>query len=327
MIAASVSRVDWPLAEPFTVSRGTQTCQPALQMTLSRMGGFKGRGEACGVYYSGDTIEAMEDELAQAQVHIQHGARREDLPDLLSSGGARHLVDAALWDLEAKSGNTDAFTMAGVSPEPVTTACTIGIRSLAQYEATARRLCHYPVLKIKLDGSEPFAALAAVRRGAPTAEIIVDPNQSWSIDKLKSWAPALADYGVILIEQPIPVGAEDGLDGWRCPIPLCADELVDDIDDLALASGRFAVINIKLDKCGGLTSGLALARAARLKGFGLMVGCMGGSSLSMAPAMVLAQLCDFVDLDGPLLQQTDIAGGFEYRNGHVSNPLNQELWG
>ena len=327
MISARISRCDWPLAEPFTIARGTQTVQPTLTLTLTDENGRMGRGEACGVYYAGDTIAAMEADLALAMPHIQRGVRRADLPTLIRSGGARHLVDAALWDIEAKAGGTNAFAMAGVAPDPVTTARTIGIRSIAAYETTARQLHDYPLLKIKLDASAPLAVLAAVKRGAPAARIIIDPNQSWSVEQLKTWAPALADLGIALIEQPIAVGAEGELDGWHSPVPLCADELIDGASDLAKARGRFGAINIKLDKCGGLTSGLVLAQMAREQGFDLMVGCMGGSSLSMAPAMVLAQVCDVVDLDGPLLQVGDTNPALDYQAGRVAMPLLPGLWG
>ena len=208
-----------------------------------------------------------------------------------------------------------------------TSACTLGIRSLEAYEEAARRLADFAVLKIKVDGREPLAALAAVRRGAPNPALIVDPNQAWSVADLKDLAPVMAGYGVALLEHPIPVGAEAGLDGWTCPVPLCADELVDTEADLAKARGRFDVVNIKLDKAGGLTAALRLADAAASQGFRLMVGCMAGSSLAMAPAMVLAQRCAFVDLDGPLLQAEDAENGFVYAAGRVAAPHIPALWG
>jgi L-alanine-DL-glutamate epimerase-like enolase superfamily enzyme len=258
---------------------------------------------------------------------IEHGVTRSELPDLLPAGGARCALDAALWDLEARRRGCTVADLAGLPPlQAVTTAYTIGIRSLASYEATARRYAAYPLLKIKVDGTDPVAVVAAVRRGAPTARLIIDANQSWSVGALKVHAAALAGEGVVLLEQPVPVGAEAGLDGYRCPIPMAADELINGVEDLARARGRFDVINIKLDKTGGLTWALELAAAARAQGFGLMVGCMAGSSLSMAPALVLAQQCAFVDLDGPLLQSEDWPDGLHYDNGVVSPP-DPAFWG
>ena len=182
------------------------------------------------------------------------------------------------------------------------------------------------MLKIKVDDTQPVAAIEAVRRGAPHPLLIVDANQAWTVEALKSHAQRLAQLGVVLLEQPIRVGAEGGLDGYRCPILIAADELINDVTDLDKAKGRFDVINIKLDKTGGLTEALRLADAARAAGFDLMVGCMAGSSLSMAPAMVLAQQCRFVDLDGPLLQSEDFPGGLTYLDGEVSPP-EREFWG
>jgi L-Ala-D/L-Glu epimerase len=252
---------------------------------------------------------------------------REDLLGLLPPGGARFAVDSALWDLEAKRGGPDPFSACGLSPEPVTSAYTIGIRSLDGYRDTAGRFAGYAVLKVKVDGSDPLAAVKSVRAGAPASRLIVDPNQSWSVDQLKALAPGLANLGVALLEQPIPAGAEPALDGWTSPVLLCADELVHEIADLDRARGRFHAVNIKLDKTGGLTAALALADAAEAEGFRLMVGCMAGSSLSMAPAMVLAQRCDFVDLDGPLLQSEDTQPGLRYEQGRVERPYVPELWG
>lgn len=323
----TVETVDWRLAEPFTVSRGTQTVQPTLRVTLRDAAGYMGRGEACPVYYRGETVVAMAAGVGQARPALAAGLDRMGLLGAMPAGAARQAVDAALWDLEAKRGGTTAFALAGVAARPVLSARTIGIRPLAAYREAAARLASWPLLKVKVGAENPLAALKAVRAGAPAARLIVDPNQSWSVAQLRDLAPRLADLGTVLIEQPIAVGDEAGLDGWVSPVPLCADELIDQAADLPKARARFQAINIKLDKSGGLTAGLALARQARAEGFGLMVGCMGGSSLSMAPAMVLAQLCDFVDLDGPLLQADDIRPGFAYANGCVAHPLIPELWG
>jgi len=317
----------WPMAEPFAIARGVQLDQPTLQISLTDRDGLVGRGEACGVPYAGETPETMAAQVqSMAQIFVT-GFSRQELLSYLPAGGARHAVDAALWDLEAKQTDRSVFDIAGLAPQPVVSARTIGIRSIEAYGATALKLRDYAVLKVKVNSDDPLTAIRAVRKAAPSPKLIVDPNQSWSVGLLKRLAPELSALGVVLIEQPIAVGAEAGLDGWRSPVPLCADELIDDVDDLDSALGRYQVVNIKLDKSGGLTAALKLADAATERGFRLMVGCMAGSSLSMAPAMVLAQRCEFVDLDGPLLQSEDCAPGLIYESGRVQKPHVPQLWG
>ena len=318
---------DWPMREPFAIARGVQDDQPTLQLRLDDGAGHVGRGEACGVDYRGETPVTMAAQLAAIAGVISGGVSRDDLFGLLPAGGARFALDAALWDLSAKRDGMNPFTAAGVVARPVVADMTIGIRAVADYAVAARRYADFAVLKIKVDARDPIACIESVRRGAPKAQLIVDPNQSWSVAMVKALGPRLQALGVVLLEQPIPVGDEAGLDGHVPAVPLCADELIDGIDDLARAHGRFQLVNIKLDKCGGLTAGLALADAAEALGFGLMVGCMAGSSLGMAPAMVLAQRCVFADLDGPLLQAEDCADGFIYEKGVVHRPHNPALWG
>lgn len=315
------------MREPFAIARGVQTEQPTVLVTLSA-GGVRGRGEGCGVPYAGETPSTMLPQLEAVREALEAGADRAALLELLPPGGARCAADAALWDLEAKQSGVPAFERAGLEPpRPVITAFTIGIRSLDAYAETAARVSRYAVLKVKVGaGQDPVAVAEAVRHGAPQSRLIFDPNQSWSVDDLQRLAGPLAERGVVLLEQPIPVGAEAGLDGWRSPIALCADELVNGEADLEKAHGRFQVINIKLDKTGGLTTALKLAAAAQARGFGLMVGCMAGSSLSMAPALLLAQRCQFVDLDGPLLQAEDWPDGLVYDNG-VVHPPQSSFWG
>lgn len=317
----------WPMREPFAISRGVQTEQPTVIACLVDAQGRRGRGEACGVGYAGETPEIMTAQIEAVRSQIQGDLTRQALRRLLPAGGARCALDSALWDLEAKQTGRSVFALAGIErPVSVTTAYTIGIRSNAAYEAAARGRASYRLLKVKVDGQDPVASIAAVRRGAPDAALIVDPNQAWSVETLKAIAPRLVELGVVLLEQPIPVGHEAGLDGYRCPVPLCADELINEAADLDKARGRFDVINIKLDKAGGLTEALDLAASATAAGFDLMVGCMAGSSLSMAPAIVLAQQCAFVDLDGPLLLAEDWPDGLNYENG-VVQPPSPAFWG
>lgn len=317
----------WPMKEPFAIARGVQTEQATLQVSITDSAGFVGRGEACGIPYEGETPSTMQGQIETIRDQIECGVDRIGLLKILPAGGARFALDSALWDLEAKRDGLNPFATAGVTSKPVVTDLTIGIRDLQGYESTARRLADYAVLKVKVDNRDPIAAIEAVRRGAPSSCLIIDPNQSWSVAMVKQLAPTLRQLGVALLEQPIPVGEEHGLDGYTPPVPLCADELIRDVDDLDAAYGRFQMINIKLDKCGGLTAALRLSHVAEARGFRLMVGCMAGSSLAMAPAMVIAQRCDFADLDGPLLQAEDIENGFQYVNGVVAQPHIPQLWG
>ncbi|CAN5564262.1 dipeptide epimerase [soil metagenome] len=317
----------WAMREPFAIARGVQHETLGLYVTLRDAKGVTGRGEACGVDYAGETLESMSRQLDGVRPAIENGPSRAALLDLLPAGGARFALDSALWDLEAKQSGMPAYVLAGMPAQrPVDTAFTIGIRPTAEYEVAARARAEHRLLKLKVDNRDPIGAVSAARAGAPNSVFIVDPNQSWSVEQLKELAPVLAALKVVLLEQPIPVGAEAGLDGYSCPIKLCADELIDSVADLTKAAGRFDVINIKLDKAGGLTAGLKLAAAARAQGLGVMVGCMAGSSLAMAPATILAQLADFVDLDGPLLQSEDWPHPLHYERGQVFPP-SAALWG
>jgi L-alanine-DL-glutamate epimerase-like enolase superfamily enzyme len=314
---------EWQLREPFVIARGTQNTQSTLLVTIQDEDGHRGRGEACGVDYEGETLTSMTKEVEALRAVIEADLSRDELQCRLAPGGARNAIDCALWDLEAKQSRTSHFQ--GISfPQP--TAFTIGMRSLEAYEAAARQRANYPLLKIKLGKGDPQACLEAVRRGAPKPKLIVDPNQAWSVDELKIFAPSLAQYGVILIEQPIPVGDEQALSCWQSPVPLCADELVSTRANLPRAAGLFDCINIKLDKTGGLTEAMLLAQEARALGLRVMAGCMAGSSLCMAPSLVLAPHCSFLDLDGPLLQADDVTPALQYHDGWISLPP-ISLWG
>ena len=317
----------WALREPFAISRAVHTDIPTLQVRLTDEDGLVGAGEGHGVTYEGETVPGMMAQIEASRSALESGVSRDGLLTLLPAGGARFAVDTALWDLECKQRGVDPFALAGLARKPVRSARTLGIKTIADGERAARAVAGWAVLKIKVDGREPLAAVEAARRGSPHADLIVDPNQAWSVEQLKALAPRMAELGVVLLEQPIPVGAEAALDGYDTPVPLCADALVEGQADLPKAAGRFGFVNIKLDKCGGLTAALKLADAASKAGFGLMVGCMGGSSLNMAPAMVLAQRCVFVDLDAPLFLTEDCASGFTYVDGLVAEPYQPALWG
>jgi L-Ala-D/L-Glu epimerase / N-acetyl-D-glutamate racemase len=321
-----IERRVWALREPFVTSRGAETDCPVIVAHLEE-GGSTGRGEAVGVDYHGETLDSLTAQVEAVRSQVEGGSGRRDLLSLLPPGGARNALDAALWDLEAKQSGRSAWDLAGVgAPRPIATTVTIGIRSLEGYEARARSLTNHPWIKVKVSADNPVDAVAAVRRGAPSARLVVDANQAWGVDLLRSVAPRLADLRVDLLEQPVSIEDGEALGGLDLPIPVCADEAANTVDDLPGLVESYEFVNIKLDKSGGLTAGLELAHAARAAGLRLMVGCMVGGSLAMAPAMVLAQLCEVADLDGPLLQADDWPDGIEYRDG-VMTPPSPRLWG
>lgn len=325
-VQLKLSSRQWRLKEPFVIARGSRTVAHTIVVELAA-DGSSGRGEAVGVPYRGETPETMAAQIEALRAAIESGADRADLATLLPPGGARNAVDAALWDLEARQTGMRAWQRAGMpTGGSVQTAVTIGIRAPDAFETAARGLAGHPWIKIKVNRDDPIAAVAAVRRGAPEAKLIVDANQSWRLDDLIRFAPALQQLRVDLLEQPLAVGDDTGLTRDTCPIPVCADESVNTIDDLSGLIGRYAFINIKLDKTGGLSAALELAAAARERGFRLMSGCMVGASLAMAPAMVLAQLCEINDLDGAFLLAEDWPDGIVYDSGTMLPPW-PAFWG
>lgn len=317
----------WKLREPFVIARGTYTTSDVIIVELHD-GPHIGRGEAAGVDYHGETPDSMLKQVEAVRSTIEAGITRAELLKVLPIGGARNALDAALWDLEAKRTGRRAWDLAGVgNTREVASAMTIGIRSIEGYEQVARGLAHYRWIKIKVNNENPLACIEAVRRGAPNSRLIVDANQAWDVPTLYSLGPQLSKLRVDLLEQPVKVGGDKDLELGRSPIPVCADESIDTIDDLQYLKTRYEFVNIKLDKTGGLTAALELANAARAEGMRLMVGCMVTGSVGMAPGMVLAQLCEVVDLDGPLLQAEDWENPIQYdRTGVMSWP-STKLWG
>jgi L-alanine-DL-glutamate epimerase-like enolase superfamily enzyme len=316
----------WPTLTPFRITGTVFEAFESLVVELSH-DGLIGRGEALGVYYLKETAQGLMEQIECIAASIEAGIDRQALLALLPPGGARNAIDCALWDLEAKLRGTSIWALTGIAPRPLTTVFTIGIE--ASPDAMARKAEAarvHPLLKVKLDGSEPLARMRAIRAARPDARIVVDANQGWTLPQLIELAPQMAALGVELIEQPLRRGDDAGLEGFRSPVPLCADESCLHLGELEQAAARYQMINIKLDKAGGLTHGLALAAAARERGLGVMVGCMGGSSLAMAPAFVLGCLADLVDIDGPLLQKHDRPNGLRYADGQASPPT-AELWG
>jgi L-alanine-DL-glutamate epimerase-like enolase superfamily enzyme len=317
---------NWKSLIPFRISRHTWDDFPCVVCEIEQ-DGIIGRGEALGVYYLGETEKTMLGQLDSIATELGNGANRHDLLKLLPAGGARCAADAALWDLEAQLSGVSAWAAAGVRADPVETVFTIGLEAEPEdMAARAAAASDLTLFKIKLNADRPVERIAAIREARPDARLVVDVNEGWEFEQLIEVAPLLADLGVSMIEQPLPRGSDEVLEGYASPLPLCADESCQHIGELGQAARRYQMINIKLDKCGGLTHGLDLAKAARDKNLGLMVGCMGGTSLCMAPMHVLAQLADFVDIDGPLLLKNDRLGGLVYERGKVTLPK-RRFWG
>ncbi len=317
---------NWELLRPFRIAGAKWTTATVVVVQISD-GKYIGRGEAQGVYYLHETPASILKQVEAVADRIEQDISREQLPELLPSGGARNAIDCALWDLDAKRSGRTIWQLTGIDPHPVVTAYTIGIEPTAEMMADhAAAAAQYPVLKIKLDDDQPIERLVAIRAARPDAELIVDANQAWSFDLLTDILPQCVSLNLTLIEQPLPRGGDEALDEFESPIPLAADESCLDTSELDTAANRYDVINIKLDKTGGLTEALRLARATQEKSCKLMVGNMMGTSLAMAPALVVAQLCDYIDIDGPLLQKFDHPGGITYTSAEAA-VFDPTFWG
>ncbi|MEJ8566920.1 N-acetyl-D-Glu racemase DgcA [Elongatibacter sediminis] len=317
---------EWEMQQPFRITGSEWTHSRGLVVQIAQ-DGYLGRGEAQGVFYLGETAESLFEQAESVASEIEKGIDREALQRLLPPGGARNAIDCALWDLECKQAGKTIWEMTGIEPAPVRTVLTIGLESSPEAMAEkAAAATHAPLLKIKLDGDRPYEKLAAIRAARPDAELVVDANQGWTPELLVDVLPGCAELNLAMLEQPLPRDGDEFLEGFESPIVLCADESCLHTGELDVAARRYGMINIKLDKTGGLTEALKLARAARAAGRQLMVGNMMGTSLGMAPSFVIAQLCDFVDIDGPLLLKHDHPNGLAYRDG-VAEGFNSDLWG
>lgn len=317
----------WPLAIPFTIARETITALPLLHLAITH-DGVTGYAEAAGVDYEGDTPDTLAAEVTAYLDGRTTPPTRAQLLTEMRPGGARNALDCALWDWEAKRAGRRAAAIAGLpEPRPLVTALSIGIDSPEAMAAIARTQPEAALFKLKLGGKDglDIARVAAVRAAAPGAEITVDCNEGWDLEMLNAAVPELQAYGVTLIEQPLPAATDSALADYTGSIPLCADESFADITDLPRLA-LYSAVNIKLDKCGGLTAALAIADAAQALGKDLFVGCMIGTSLGMAPGFLLGQRCRWVDLDGPLLLASDRSPAIRYQ-GTVMRPFGPEVWG
>ncbi|MGV6804121.1 MAG: N-acetyl-D-Glu racemase DgcA [Ruegeria sp.] len=317
-----VSRDVFRLAQVFTISRGSRTEAKVLTVRLSD-GVHRGWGECVPYARYDETLDTVEAEIRALPAEFT----RQSLTELLPAGAARNAVDCALWDFESKRTGKRVWDLAGLpAPKPEVTAYTLSLDTPEAMRAQAAKNAHRPLLKIKLGTPDDMPRLEAVRAGAPDARIIVDANEGWSAEVYADLAPHLVRLGVALVEQPLPAGDDDALIGMERPVPVCADESCHDRASLPALKGKYDVINIKLDKTGGLTEALELRRAGLEQGYGVMVGCMVGSSLAMAPATLVAQGALVTDLDGPLLLAEDRDTPLIFDDAGV-HPPEAALWG
>ncbi|SDO08817.1 L-alanine-DL-glutamate epimerase [Lutimaribacter pacificus] len=317
-----VTRDVFRLAQVFTISRGSRTEAKVLTVRITEAG-VTGWGECVPYARYDETLESVEAEIAG----LPERFGRQALYDLLPAGAARNAVDCALWDMEAKRAGKRVWELAGLpAPGPEITAYTLSLAEPVEMEAQAAKNAHRPLLKIKLGTPDDMPRLEAVRRGAPKARIIVDANEGWSAAVYADLAPHLVRLGVALVEQPLPAGEDAALIGMERPVPVCADESAHDRESLPGLKGKYDVVNIKLDKTGGLTEALALKQEALAEGYDIMVGCMVGSSLAMAPATLVAQGAMVTDLDGPLLLAEDRYHALRFDAEGV-HPPSAALWG
>jgi L-alanine-DL-glutamate epimerase-like enolase superfamily enzyme len=310
------------LAQVFTISRGSRTEAKVLTIRVTR-DGVTGWGECVPYARYDETLDSVTAEIKG----LPAGITRAELQDALSPGAARNAVDCALWDLEAKQAGKRVWELAGLpAPKPEITAYTLSLDTPEKMQEQAAKNAFRPLLKIKLGTPDDMVRLEAVRAGAPKSRIIIDANEGWSAEVYADLAPHLVRLGVGLVEQPLPAGDDEALIGMERPVPVCADEACHDRASLPALKGKYDIVNIKLDKTGGLTEAIALRQAAEAEGYGVMVGCMVGSSLAMAPATLIAQGVAYTDLDGPLLLAEDRDEPLKFDDAGV-HPPNAALWG
>lgn len=314
------------LTRPFRIARSVKRFADVITVRVTD-GAAVGRGEGVPYSHYGESVEGSLAAIEKVRPEVEAGADRRALLTMLRPGAARNAIDCALWDLEARqSGRAVAALLGAPAPARIASALTIVIDTPEAMAQAAARLAKAPLLKIKVDANDPAALIRAVRDAAPEARLIVDPNESWDQALVEAMQPVLVEAGVALLEQPVAAGADAWLEGFAPAVPICADESAHVLNDLATVARRYQIVNVKLDKAGGLTAALELAHAVRARGLGLMTGCMVSSSLSIAPALHLARLSDFVDLDGPFWLEEDRPGGVKDQAG-ILVPPEPGFWG
>ncbi|MDH3688478.1 MAG: dipeptide epimerase [Gammaproteobacteria bacterium] len=326
MRTLSVNQESWPLRQQFTISRGSKYAADVIYVEVQQRGAI-GRGECVPYARYGDTLDSVLQQIDAVRAELCEGLSRDALQQRLPPGAARNALDCALWDLQAKLTGQPVWKLAGLSkPQPVETAYTLSLDSVSNMAAMALEHADKPLLKLKLDSHNPSECVRAVRSSAPDARIIVDANEAWSLDQLRHILPELAKLNVELIEQPLTASEDSLLEAIEHAVALCADESFHHSGDIGTVRNRYNVVNIKLDKTGGLTEAIQCRRAALAAGLDVMIGCMVGTSLAMAPAMLIAHGARVVDLDGPLLLNQDRKPSLVYRNGKLEPP-SPMLWG
>ena len=316
----------WPIRGSFRISRGAKTAAEVVVAEITE-NGVTGQGECVPYARYGESVRSVLGQISSARDYIGDGLTRDGLLTVMPSGAARNAIDCALWDLEAKLSGKSVAEIGGIPmPGPTITAYTLSLDTPEKMGEAAKLQNHRPLFKLKLAGAGDLERVAAVRHSAPRTRLIVDANEAWTVDMMREYCTKMSDLGVELIEQPLPAGEDSILGEMERPVPICADESAHDTATLDEVTELYDYINIKLDKTGGLTEALLLAEAAREFGLGVMVGCMLGTSLAMAPAMFLASYARFVDLDGPLLLEKDRDHGIHF-DGSVMHPPAHELWG
>ncbi|QAY76195.1 N-acetyl-D-Glu racemase DgcA [Sphingosinicella sp. BN140058] len=314
------------LTHPFRIARGVKTAADVITVTV-RQGGKIGRGEGVPYPRYGESVESALAAIEDVRPLIEAGVDRKGLMTALGPGAARNALDCALWDLEARQRGRSVATITGAAvPARIASALTVVIDTPDKMAEAAAAIAHAPVIKVKVDAIAPEAQIRVVRQAAPAARMIVDPNESWDQAMVERLQKLLTDCWIDLLEQPVPAGEDAWLEGFEPAVPICADESFHTVDDLETVAARYQMVNVKLDKSGGLTGALQAAKAARALGLGLMTGCMVSSSLSIAPALHIAGLSDFVDLDGPIWLAEDRADGVRDEDGYLLAPATG-FWG
>lgn len=316
---------EWQMVEPFVTASEVTTCITVVTVTLEQAG-RRGRAETLGADYLGETAATIKSAIEVVRKQIETGLTRDQLQELLPPGGARNGLDCALWDLEAKRSGHRVWDLLGMGMQPVHTVFTLALGDVDTMAAKARACKNMPHLKLKLNGVDVADKVSAIRKARPNARIMIDANGSWSPRLLEALGDVLASNKIELLEQPLAMGNDEPLRGLKYPVPLCADESSQSSADLERIADCYDAINIKLDKCGGLTDALKILAWCKNHGKQVMVGNMLGSSLAMAPAMIIAQQAAFVDLDGPLWQTRDSQPAIRYAGSLMQLP-ERELWG
>lgn len=325
-LTITVYHESFTLAEVFRISRGEKTAADVIRVTVSD-GNYTGQGESVPYSRYGESVESVTEQLEAVTGQLRFVEDHALLPDLLNAGSARNALDCAFWDLRAKISGWSVAELTGLTtPALCYTAQTISVDTVDNMRESARKLAGAPLIKVKLDPDDVVEKIAAIHEETPESNLIVDANEGWSVAILKTVAEPLKALNVVLIEQPLPASEDAALENYDCPIALCADESCHTADNLAELRKRYQSINIKLDKTGGLSEAMTLLQRARELDFTIMVGCMVGTSLAMAPAYLLCDGVEFVDLDGPLLIADDRPQGYSFSQGKMWQPASF-LWG